>query len=197
MSRAVRMAAFLATLLAVAPAAAAALEWAVDHEDSRLRFVTSQSGAPVTGRFERFTAAIRFSREALADSRVEIVIDMASVTTGSDDRDETIRSASLFHVETYPQARFVADRFERRGEESYIARGELTIRDTTRPVELPFRLTVRPQPDNSGVLVARARGEITIKRLDYGVGQGQWRDTSMVPNEVTIRFELRATRPQA
>lgn len=197
MSRAARMAAVLAVLLAAAPGAAAAPEWAVNHGESRLGFVTSQSGAPVTGRFESFTAAIRFSRDALADSRVEIVIDMASVTTGSDDRDKTIRSASLFHVEKYPRARFVADRFERTGEESYIARGELTIRDTTRPVELPFELAVRPHPEKNGVLVARTRGEITIKRLDYGVGQGQWRDTSMVPNEVTIRFDLRATRPQA
>lgn len=183
-------------LLAAAPAAAAAPQWSVDAADSRLGFVTSLAGEPVTGRFRSFRADIRFAREALETSRIEIVIDMASVTTGNAERDATIRSPSLFAVESFPEAHFVADDIARRGAAAYLARGELTIRETTKEIALPFTLEVSPHPERADALLARAEGEVTIERLAYGVGQGDWRDTSWVPNEVTIRFDLRAWRPR-
>ena len=66
------------------------------------------------------------------------------------------------------------------------------MRDVTKDVTLPFTLDIA---EENGVLVAKAVGEITVKRLEYGVGQGQWQDTATVADEVVIGFDLTATRP--
>jgi polyisoprenoid-binding protein YceI len=172
--------------------AQAAPEWTVDHDASRVGFVAQQSGNPVPGAFENFQATIRFDRDNLDASSVDVQIDVASVATGSMDRDQTIKSPSLFHADQYPNARFQAGSFRHEGGNAYVAEGELTMRGTTHPVELPFTLDVTQEGDR---LQAIADGEVTVKRLRWGIGQGQWQDTSMVPNEVVIEIELHATRP--
>lgn len=187
-----RTAILLILLLVAAPAAAQAPAWAVDHAASRVGFTAWQSGTPVPGTFERFEAAIRFARDRLAESSVDVRIDVASVTTGSMDRDQTITSPSLFHAEAFPQARFSADSFVHREDDIYVAKGELTMRGETHPVDLPFQLEIEAR---EGTLHAVADGEVTVQRLRWGIGQGQWQDTSVVPNEVRIEIHLVATRP--
>jgi polyisoprenoid-binding protein YceI len=178
-----------------APATAAdAPAWSVQQE-SRIGFVAQQGGAPVEGRFESFAAEIRFDPDNLAGSRVAVEIEVASVNSESRDRDQTIRSKDLFDVETWPTARFEADSFTATGDGSYDAQGKLTMRDVTRDVVLPFTLTIEPAPDDPAMLQARALGELSVDRLDYGIGQGQWQDTSVVGNQVIIRIDIRATRP--
>ncbi len=182
----------LALLLAVAASPAAAQEaprWSVDHETSELAFLFTQSGSEYEGVFQAWTADIAFDPENLAGSAIAVTIDMASAETGSDDRDQLLRTAPLFDVEAYPEGRFESDEIVETGEGAYEARGRLTLRDVTRDVALPFTLTI-----DEGV--AEAEGRLDIERLDYGVGQGQWADTSMVADPVAIRFEIRADRAE-
>ncbi|MCG8357429.1 MAG: YceI family protein [Kiloniellales bacterium] len=178
-----------------APQAAEAPLWSVEPESS-VGFVARQAGAPVEGRFERFAAEVRFDAEDLEASRVAVVIEVASVNSESSDRDGVIRSKDLFDVETWPEARFEAARFEHAGGDVYEAHGSLTMRDVTLDVVLPFDLKVENDPDDPALLRARAQGELSVMRLDYGVGQGQWRDTSVVADEVVIRIDITATRPK-
>ncbi len=187
-----RSALFALALLVPAAAQAQTPVWRVDPEASRVGFVASQSGSPVEGAFERFEADIRFDPENLEASRVEVVIDVASVDSGNGDRDDLIRSSDLFHAERFPTARFEADRFTRRDDGAFTAQGRLTMRDVTREIELPFTLEISEQ---DGRQTARAAGEVTVSRLAYGIGQGQWQDTSVVADEVTIEIDIRATRP--
>ena len=79
-----------------------------------------------------------------------------------------------------------------RGGDRYEAHGQLTIRDVTRDVVLPFELTIE---ETGGGKVANAVGELTISRLDYGVGQGEWASTKTVGEEVVIRIEIVASAP--
>ncbi|MGF1607806.1 MAG: YceI family protein [Kiloniellales bacterium] len=186
----------LAALLPAAVATAAeAPQWRVE-DGSRVGFVARQAGAAITGRFERFDAEIRFDPDNLDGSHVAVDIDVASVDTQSSDRDQVIRSADLFNVARWPSARFEAARFEPNGNGHYKALGQLTLREATQDVVLPFEITISEQPDDPATLQARAVGELPIMRLDYGVGQGQWRDTSVVANEVVIQIEILATRPK-
>ncbi len=171
----------------------AAPAWQVDKEASRVGFTAWQSGTPVPGEFENFKAEIRFARDDLENSAVDVQIEIASVATGSMDRDQTITSPSLFHAQKYPTARFQADRFVHEGGSTYVAKGELTMRDQTHPVDLPFELEIA---ETDGRLKAVAEGQVTVKRLRWGVGQGQWEDTSMVPDEVRIEIRIVATRPR-
>ncbi|WP_147274878.1 YceI family protein [Ferruginivarius sediminum] len=178
--------------LATAPALAQVPKWNVDHAESRVGFTAWQSGTPVPGAFESFKADIRFDRDRPEESSVDVRIDIASVSTGSMDRDQTIKSPSLFHAREFPTARFKADSFVRGEGDTYIAQGELTMRGETHPVDLPFNLQI---DENVGELRAVADGEVTVQRLRWGIGQGQWEDTSMVPNDVRIEIRIVATRP--
>ena len=138
------------------------------------------------GRFDDFIADIMFAPDDLAASRVEVGIDTASITTGHKDRDTTLRSSSFFNVKTWPTAAFVSDRLVHEGGDTYAAHGQLTIRDVNKDVVLPFELTSEEQ----GGRVAPATGELTISRLDYGVGQGEWASTKTVGEEVVIPIEI-------
>lgn len=181
---------FAAGLQAV-QAAEKAPTWTVDTETSRVGFVAQQSGDPVPGEFKSFQAEIAFARGALDKSRVAVTIDIASVDAGAAERNQTITSPDLFHTGKYPQARFVAEGFHKDGG-GYIAEGDLTMRGTTHPVELPFTLDIS---QTDGKLRAVAEGDLTVKRLRWGIGQGQWKSTNMVPNEVRIEIKIVATRP--
>lgn len=179
-----------------APSSAAEAPLWSSEAGSLVGFVAKQAGAPVEGRFEAFEAEIRFDPAAPEAGRVVVLIDVASVNSESKDRDDTIRSASLFDVATWPQARFEAERFVARGDGGFDAVGRLTLRDVTKEVTLPFSLEVGDHPEAADQLQAHAVGELEILRLDYGVGQGLWLDTSVVANEVTIKIDILAKRPK-
>ena len=176
---------FVFLALFAGPAVAEPPLWTVDHEQSRLGFVADQDGGDVEGWFEAWSAQITFDPDDLMASHIIAEINMASVETGSSIQESDIRSEGLFHVEAYPQGRFESLEITATGDESYEARGELTLRETTREVVLPFTLVIDGQN-------AQAEGGLTIKRLDYGIGQGDWEDTSVVANEVEIFFEIEA-----
>jgi polyisoprenoid-binding protein YceI len=167
----------------------AAPSWKVE-DASELRFVARQQGAPVEGAFENFSATIDFDPNDLASSRIEVDIDVTTITTGHKDRDATLRSPAFFDVEQWPRARFVSQRIAAAGDGQYQAEGQLTIRGVTKDVTLPFALEISPA---AGGQEAKAEGELQIKRLDYGVGQGDWATTTMVADEVVIKLSIVAT----
>ncbi len=178
--------------LAASPAAADAPLWRVEP-GSRVGFSALQVGAPVEGVFETFEAEIRFSPDDLAGSRVAVTIDIASVNSESGERDEAIRGPGLLDVARFPTGRFEADGFVHKGGSDYEALGRLTLRDVTREVMLPF--TLEFEKGQGGRIKARAKGELQILRLDYGVGQGIWQDVSVVFDEVAISIDILASRP--
>jgi polyisoprenoid-binding protein YceI len=181
--------------MAVQTPAHAGTDWTL-RASSRLGFAVTQAGQVVHGAFEKFSAAITFSADDLANAKILIIIDMASVNTESTDRDSAIRSAGLFDVATWPTARFSADRFRRLDDRRYEARGQLTIRDQTRDVRLPFTLDVMAGDGGDGI-VAEMRGTLAVRRLDYGVGQGVWRDTTIVGDAIEIIIAVTATAEDA
>jgi polyisoprenoid-binding protein YceI len=181
--------------LLLAMPGALAQSWQVE-DGSRIGFTAFQQGSPVEGRFETFTADIGFDPDDLGNSRVAVEIETASITTGHKDRDATLRSSAFFDVAQWPTARFASDELTHESGDTYAAHGRLTIRDVTSEVVLPFELTIGADPDAADRLLATAKGDVTISRLDYGVGQGDWASTKTVGDEVVIRIEIRATRPR-
>jgi polyisoprenoid-binding protein YceI len=172
-----------------------AASWIVE-DGSAIGFTATQQGSPVDGRFERFSATIAVAPDDLAASRVAVVIDTASIATGHKDRDALLRSASFFEVERWPEARFTSGAFAHTDGDRYHAQGVLTMRDVTRDVVLPFELTIGPDPAAADRLQAEASGALTIKRLDYGLGRGDFASTRTVGDEVVIRIRIVASRPR-
>jgi len=163
--------------------AVAATQWSLQPKDSKLTFVGTQAGAPFEGNFEKFTADMKFDPKDLPGSRFDVRIDLASVNTRDGERDDTIKSADLFDVKRWPTGHYVADKFADKGAGKFSATGKLTLRDVTRDVPIDFTFESK---DGSVWL----KGSASLKRLDFGVGQGEWKDTATVANEVKIRFAL-------
>lgn len=160
-----------------------------DAAQSTLEFAFSQAGAQNKGKFTRFPVKFDFSPDNLAGSRLEVTVDMTSLDTGDKERDDTLRGADLFSVAKFPQAHFLATQFAKTAN-GYEAIGKLTIRDATRDARVPF--TFRTGSDG-GAPFAYMGGRTTIKRLDYGVGQGDWKATDQVGNDVVVSFTVRLT----
>jgi polyisoprenoid-binding protein YceI len=163
----------------------AATPWQVDRERSRLVFVPSVAGGEFEGRFKSFDAAISFDPADLAGSHFTVDLDLAAAETGDAERDAALMGPDFFAVNRWPRARFTATRFKAIGGPRFEALGELRVRDVTRQVRVPFEFVPGP-----GAGDARLHGRTTIARLDFGVGQGDWRDTEWVANEVRIAFDL-------
>ncbi len=180
----------IATLLWLAhsSSALAATAYTMDPSRSSLGFTANQSGGDFDGRFEKFSAKIVFADADLAGSSFDVEVDLQSVDTGDDDRDTALRSEDLFGVTKFPRSHFVATGFTRKAQGQYEAAGKLTIRDVTREIRVPFSFTTTTE---GGKPVAWLKGGVTLNRLDYGVGQGDWKDTTWVENEVKVKFELR------
>lgn len=166
----------------------AADPWVVEANDSEIEFTGTQLGAAFEGKFESFTAEIVFSPDDLAGSSVKVLIDIASVNTSNADRDSQIVSPDWFDAAQWPTAKFATKSFREVAPGKYEAVANLTIRDVTREVTLPFDLEIEGNE-------AEAKGAVTINRTDFGVGQGQWADTSQVGDAVTIEIEIEARRP--
>jgi polyisoprenoid-binding protein YceI len=181
----VRTLAAAAILLAAAPAAAG--NWQVGHEQSRLGFIGTQLGSQFEGEFEEFQADIQFHPDDLAAGEVSVVIDVSSFDTGSADRDDTAMGSEWFAVEEYPEARFEAGEFRHLGGTEFEAAGRLTMKDVTRDVVLPFTLDIEGD-------TAEMSGELTVDRTDYNIGTGEWTSGETVGLEVTITIDLTATR---
>jgi len=187
-------AALLAAAAAVALARAATPgggigHYALDPAKSTLQFTFTQAGAKNQGRFARFPVTFDFSAETQAASRLEVTVEMSSITTGDQERDDTLRGDDLLAVAKYPQAHFSATQFTRTAS-GFEAAGKLTLRGVTRDVRVPF--TFRTATEN-GTAVGYMNGAATLHRLDFGVGQGDWKATDQVGNDVEVSFALRLT----
>ncbi|WP_420913008.1 YceI family protein [Brevibacterium aurantiacum] len=127
----------------------------------------------------------------LADSKAEVIIQTASVDTRSEGRDEHLRSADFFDVETYPEIRFVSSAIDEVDEGSYIVTGELTIRDMTKTVSIPLEL-IGVESDPFGNLRAGLEGSRRIDRKDWGVTWNTKLDSGgvLVSDKITLEFEL-------
>jgi polyisoprenoid-binding protein YceI len=189
----VLLSALLAACLGGAPAwaadAPAVPHYTADPAKSTLSFSFKQAGAVNTGKFTRFPVSFTFSPDNLGASRLEVTVDVASVDTGDKERDDTLRSADLFAVAKYLQAQFIATQFVKTAT-GYQAIGKLTIRGISHDATVPFTFRTATE---QGATVGYMDGKTSLQRLDYGVGQGDWKATDQVANEVGVSFALRLT----
>jgi polyisoprenoid-binding protein YceI len=173
-----------ALLLCLAlPAAASATDYRVLQDQSTLGFTATFQGAPFQGSFAQWHAAIRFDPAHPADSKFDVTVDTTSASTGDPDRDGALPGADFFNATKYPQAHYVSTEFVPAGNH-VIARGQLTLRGQAHPLSLT--VTFAPQPGGTALMDVTG----TLKRLDYGVGGGEYADTSVIGNDVTINAHL-------
>lgn len=165
----------LALSLGAMPALAADY---VQAPGSALAFGGMYQGEAFSGRFPGFDTRLSFDPADPASARLEVTIPMAGATTTNPDYDSEMRGDAFLAVVKFPQARYTASGFRSLGDGKYVADGVLSLHGVEKPVTLAFTWTPGPQP----ILAGRA----TVRRLDFGVGAGDWADTDLIPDEIAV-----------
>lgn len=166
---------------------AQAASWTVDPAKSTLGFTGQQTGAPFTGSFKSWTAAIDFDPAHPEAGHVAASIDVASAATGDPQKDEALPTPDWFDAADFGKATFDATGFTPKGGDAFETSGKLTLRGVSKSVVLPFTLTITGDQ-------AHAIGHAKLVRTDFGVGQGAWTSADYVALDVTVDLDLVATR---
>jgi polyisoprenoid-binding protein YceI len=172
----------VAMLLGLA-APALAQTWQVDAAHSTLTFANTYQNVEYTGQFRRFEASIEYDPNDLAHAKFDVRVDVASLDTRNSERDHTALGADFFDAAKFPEAHFVTTAFRKGADGKVVADGVLTLRGISKPVALAMAFAPR---GDTAILDVTAQ----LKRLDFGIGSGQWADPSMIGNGVTVRGHL-------
>ena len=166
---------------------AAPTHYTLDPAKSTFEYQFTQAGALNKGKFTKYTVTLDWSPDSLATSKLDVVVDMSSLDTGDKERDDTLKSADLLSTAKFPQSRFTSTQITKTAN-GYDAVGKLTIRGVSRDAHVPFSFKTA---DEQGKPAGSLLGKTTIKRLDFGVGQGDWKATDQVGNDVAVSYSLR------
>ena len=189
MSRAAFSVAALLSSVALADAPASATHFVSDPAKSSLQFAFVQAGAQNTGKFTRFPVALDASADGATVSKLDVTVDMTTLDSSDKDRDDTLRGPDLFSVSKFPKAHFIATQFTKTAN-GFDALGKLTLRDVTRDQHVQFTLRSVNEQGHPALYLT---GKATVHRLDYGVGQGDWKSTEWVGADVTVSYNVRLT----
>jgi polyisoprenoid-binding protein YceI len=141
---------------------------------------------PVDGKFGKFSATIALDPKKPETGKVAFAIDTASARFGTAELDAEVGKPVWLAVAKFPQATFQSKSVKALGGGKFEVAGALTIKGATRDVVVPVQVT---QAGGTST----ATGAFTIKRLEFKVGDGDWADTSMLANDIAVRFKLALT----
>jgi len=168
--------------------------WQIDSAHSDISFSITHFFTPVNGSFNSYDANILFDPNDLDNSSIDVQIEVSSINTKNERRDNHLQSEDFFNAEKWPDITFKSDNIRKTGDNSFVAEGQITIKDVTRDFELPFTLLgVMDHPMQENTQVAGITAETSLNRTDYGVGVGDWAATMVVGDEVSINLNLELT----
>jgi polyisoprenoid-binding protein YceI len=150
---------------------------------SEISFTTRQMGVPVEGKFGKFTAQVALDPKQPASGSVAFSIDTNSARFGAAEIDAEIPKAIWLDSQRHPQASFQSSAIKAAGPGRFEVTGRLSIKGQSRDVVVPVQVV------QAGA-TSTASGSFTIKRLDFKVGEAEWSDTSMLANDISVRFKL-------
>jgi polyisoprenoid-binding protein YceI len=168
---------------ALGASSAARAQQSVLPAQSEIAFTSRQMGVPVDGKFKSWDAQLSFDPKRPEVAKVAFSIQTGSVAFGAAETDAEVVKAPWFNVAKFPTARFQSTAVKAAGPGRLLVSGTLSIKGQTQPVSIPVVLS------QAGATTT-ASGSFAIKRLDFQIGDGEWADTSIVANDVMVRFKL-------
>ena len=175
-----------AALLGVA-LAAGAIPLKTDAAHSSVAAVFKQMNVPVEAKFKTFTAQIDYDAAKPDAAKAVVDIDTASMDVGEAEMNKEVAKKEWFNSAQFPKATFVSSAIKSAGPGKLTVTGKLTIKGKS--ADITFPLTVKTE---GGKQVFD--GALPIKRLAYNIGEGEWKDTSMVADDVVIKFHVVAAQ---
>lgn len=179
----------LAVCFVAASVPAQAAMWELDPGQSLVVFQYSYGGEPFQGEFRNVQASFDIDPLRPGSCAFEVTIPIEELYVDSPEVKDYLLDYELFDVDTWPTASFKASNCSIQSANSFTSDGTLTIRDQTHPVSFPFTLDVETC---DGQVCFHLTSEVTIQRLEFGVGQGYWANTAEVPNEVVVEVDVYA-----
>jgi polyisoprenoid-binding protein YceI len=167
-------------------------KWNADPVHSEIGFkVKHMMITNVSGSFQKFDVQATTAGNDFTTAKIGFTSETNSITTGSTDRDNHLKSADFFDVEKYPQLKFVSTKFEKKDDENYILHGNLTIKEVTKPVTLEVEFGgIGKDPWGNEKAGFTLSGK--IKRTDFGLNWNAALETGglLVSEDVKILAEV-------
>lgn len=174
-----------ALLALAAPAGAAPLTPDLAHSSVGASF--KEEGVPVDASFRKFSASIDYDAAHPAAAKASVTIDTASLDLGLPDMNAEVAKKEWFNSAQFPHASFTSTAIRPGTPGQLLVTGKLTIKGRTADVSFPLKV---------GAAGAQTvfEGQLPIRRLTFNVGEGEWKDTGTVADEVVIKFRIVAHR---
>jgi polyisoprenoid-binding protein YceI len=156
---------------------------AAESAASTVTAVFKQMNVPVEGRFNKFSADVHFDPANVGAASAKIDVDVASFDIGAPEYNKEVAGDEWFDAAHFPHATFVSTQIKAGANGAYSVTGKLTIKGKTTDVVVPVQF----HKDGANEVFD---GALPIKRLAYGIGTGEWKDTSVVADDVQIKFHI-------
>lgn len=175
-----------ALALAIAlPALAAAVR--LDAARSSVVITFRQMNVPVDARFKKFNANIDYNSAKPEASKASVEIELSSFDLGDPEYNREVLKKEWFNTAQFPKASFVSSAMKAGANGKLEVSGKLSIKGKT--VDVSFPVVIKTV-GNSQIF----EGSLPIRRLVFGIGEGEWKDTGMVADEVVIKFHVVVTQ---
>ena len=176
----------IASVLLASVALGAAAQQKLVPAQSEIAFTSKQMGVPVDGKFKKFDAQVAFDPKKPEAAKIAFTVDLASVSFGSSETESEVAKPDWFNTKAFPQATFQSTTVKAAGPGKFEVAGKLTIKGASQNIVVPVALA-----QAGGTTTAT--GGFVLKRLDFRIGDGDWKDTSMVANEVNVKLKFALT----
>jgi polyisoprenoid-binding protein YceI len=155
----------------------------IDSAKSSITITFKQMGVPVDAKFTQFSSKINFDKNTPNTSTAQVDIPIASFDLGDKQYNQEVLKKEWFNAAQFPRASFTSNKIKSRNATQLDVDGTLTIKGKTQAVHFVLNTkTIGKQQIFEGTL--------PIKRLHYRIGEGEWEDTSILANEILIKFQF-------
>lgn len=170
----------LASLL---PWGQAGAQTPIDVAKSSILASFKQMGVPITGRFQKFSGEVQFdpARPELATVRFDV--DTGSFNLGDDSYNQEVRGKVWFNTAAFPKAQFVSSAIRQTAAGRYLVNGKLSIKGTASEVAIPVTF----KKEGASYVFD---GALVIKRLQFNIGEQEWKDTALVADDVQLTIHI-------
>jgi polyisoprenoid-binding protein YceI len=158
-----------------------------DPAKSGVSAVFKQMNVPVEAKFKKFSAQVDFNQAKPEASKANIEIDIGSFDLGDQQYNQEVLKKEWFNARQFPKATFISSAIKPGAGGKLDVTGKLTIKGKSSNISFP--LSVKKDGANQVF-----EGALPIKRLAFNIGEGDWADTSMVADEVVIKFRVVTTQ---
>lgn len=159
----------------------------LDTSKSTVSIVFKQMNVPVDAKFRKFSASIDFNNAKPESSKATVDIDVNSFDLGDPEYNQEVLKKEWFNAAQFPKASFVSTSMKMGADGKLHVVGNLSIKGKTMLTSFPLQL----KKEGSNQVFD---GSLPIKRLAFGIGEGEWKDTGMVADEVVIKFHVVTTQ---